>query len=79
VHFAVTADVLIDVLLRGDPSAFRSRCSGTPLVSITSAMVPMTPKLLMRQATRMIGHSRVHSSISVISDGHHWVWASTKS
>ena len=32
-------------------------CSGTPLASITSAIVSMTPKLLIRRATRMARHS----------------------
>ena len=47
--------------------------SGTPLFSITSAKVSMTPKLLIRRATRIARHSRVNSSINVSrrSDGHH--------
>ena len=32
-------------------------------MSITSANVSMTPRLLMRRATRMARHSRVYSSI----------------
>jgi hypothetical protein len=45
-------------------------CSGMPLVSITLASVSMTPRLLMRRATRMAKHSRVNSSIKVST----WLW-----
>ena len=56
-------------------------CSGTPRMSMTSAMLSRTPKLLMRRATLMARHSRVNSSIRVISRSLRpsWVWASTKS
>jgi hypothetical protein len=48
---------------------------------MTSAMVSSTPKLLIRRATLMARHSRVNSSINVISLSLRpsWVWASTKS
>ena len=50
-------------------------------VSITSAIVSMTPKLLIRRATLIARHSRVNSSIKVISRSLRpsWVCASTKS
>lgn len=56
-------------------------CSGTPRPSIASAIVSMTPKLLMRHATRIARHSRVNSSIKVISRTLRpsWVCTSTKS
>src|SRR5664279_150022 len=34
-------------------------CSGTPRMSITSAIVSRTPRLLIRRATRIARHSRV--------------------
>lgn len=40
-------------------------CSGIPLVSLTSAIVSMPPKLLMRRATLIARHSRVRSSVKV--------------
>jgi pimeloyl-ACP methyl ester carboxylesterase len=50
-------------------------CSGTPRMSMTSAMVSRTPKLLIRRATLMARHSRVNPSISVISRS---LWPASK-
>jgi hypothetical protein len=55
--------------------------AGMPCFNIASANVSMTPKLLIRRATRIARHSRVYSSISVssLTDRPSCVWVETKS
>jgi hypothetical protein len=56
-------------------------CAGMLCLNIASANLSITPKLLIRRATRIARHSRVYSSINVssLTALPSCVWAETKS
>jgi UDPglucose 6-dehydrogenase len=65
------------------PTDDKGQSDLSPIKAMIERVRPVssTPKLLIRRATLMARHSRVNSSIRVISRSLRpsWVWASTKS